>query len=189
LNADHSSFFQVYHQTLGRELPGKFNHTLLAELFRSQSTRWGNFAREHVDTIATLVSSFLQAASNSVIKEVEVRQNVQDYIERSFRANLQHAIDELNSLLQDEERQPITYNHYFAENVAKARSDQLKRQVKDSMAKATGKDSRGHTISSTVQDRVTPGDLTEQACFEAQNDIAAYYKVSRYSLLAMKYMI
>lgn len=76
-----------------------------------------------------------------------------------------------------------------AQNVAEARSDQLKRQVKDPMAKATNKDSRGHTISSTVQDRVIPGDLTEQACFEAQNDLAAYYKVSRYSLLATKYLI
>ncbi len=38
-------------------------------------------AREHVDSVANLVSTFLQAALSFVIKDIKVRQNVQNCVE------------------------------------------------------------------------------------------------------------
>ncbi|KAI3114592.1 hypothetical protein CBS147330_9790 [Penicillium roqueforti] len=123
----------VYYRTRGRELPGNYNHALLAELFHSQSTRWGRIARDHVDAVAELVSQFLQAAAKFVIKDNKVHQNVLHSVEKSVQANLQRAIDDLDTLLKDKARQPITYNHYYTDNIQKSRSDQSKRQIHDSM--------------------------------------------------------
>ena len=77
--------------------------------------RWGKIARGHVDAVANLVSTFLQAAMKFVIKDSKVRQNVQNCVEKSVQGNIKHAIDELNMLLEDEARQPITYNHYYTD--------------------------------------------------------------------------
>ncbi|PLN82531.1 dynamin GTPase [Aspergillus taichungensis] len=179
---------QVYHRTRGRELPGSYNHTLLAELFHSQSKRWGKIARDHVDAVASLVSNFLQAALKFVIKDTKVRQNIQVCIEKSVQAKIKCAINELTLLLEDETRQPLTYNHYFTDNIQKARHEHSKRQIQDSMDNAIQTDWNGkfHVSNSSegiqklvtsLQGRVVV-DMTKQACCEAQNDLNAYYKVA-----------
>ncbi|KAJ5558984.1 dynamin GTPase [Penicillium sp. DV-2018c] len=122
---------EVYLRTRGRELPGNYNHALLAELFHSQSMDWGKIAREHVDAVAKLVSTFLQAALKFVIKDIKVRQNVQNCVDKSVQGNIKCAIEELNLLLEDEARQPITYNHYYTDNIQKARNDQSKHLIQN----------------------------------------------------------
>ncbi|KAJ5533419.1 dynamin GTPase [Penicillium frequentans] len=179
---------QVYHRTRGKELPGNYNHALLAELFHSQSTRWAKIAREHVDAIAKLVSNFLQAALKFVVKDNKVRQNVHRCVEKSVQENNKRALDELNVLLEDEARQPITYNHYYTDNIQKARNDQSKHRIQESMHNAIENDWNGkfHVNNSadnieklvTSLQRQVVVDMTEQACSEAQNDLAAYYKVA-----------
>ena len=160
----------------------------MAELFHSQSTRWAKIARDHVDAIANLVSSFLQAALKFVVKDKKVRNNVQGSVDKSVRGNIDRAIDELNVLLEDEARQPITYNHYYTDNIQKARNDQSKHQIQQSMHNAIENDWNGkfHVSNSadnieklvtSLQRRVVV-DMTKQACSEAQNDLTAYYKVS-----------
>ncbi|KAJ6101417.1 dynamin GTPase [Penicillium canescens] len=134
---------EVYHRTQGRELPGNYNHALLAELFHSQSMRWGKIALEHVDAVAKLVSTFLEAALNFVIKDIKVRRNVQNCVEKSVQGNFKRAINELNVLLEDEARQPITYNNYYTDNIQKARNDQSKHQIQDSMHSAIRNDWNG----------------------------------------------
>lgn len=123
-----------------------------------------------------------------MIKDNKVRQNVLHSVEKSVQANFQRAIDDLDTLLEDEARQPITYNHYYTDNIQKSRSDQSKRKIHDSMHNAIERDWNGkfHVSNSSVeidklvtslQDRVIV-DMTKQACSEAQNDLSAYYKVS-----------
>ncbi|KAJ6141200.1 dynamin GTPase [Penicillium chermesinum] len=179
---------EVYLRTRGRELPGNYNHALLAELFHSQSLNWAKIAREHVDAVAKLVSTFLEAALKFVIKDVKVRQNVQTCVQKSVQANVKRAIDELDVLLDDEARQPITYNHYYTDNIQKARNDQSKHDIQNSMYDAIQNDWNGkfHVSNSSdeieklvtsLQQRVVV-DMTKQACSEAQNDLTAYYKVA-----------
>ncbi|KAL2782750.1 dynamin GTPase [Aspergillus keveii] len=179
---------QVYQRTRGRELPGNYNHSLLAELFHSQSVRWGKIARDHLNAVAALVSSFLQAAGEFVIKDTKVRQNVQNCVSKSVQGGIQRAIDELGRLLEDEARQPITYNHYYTDNIQKARNDQSKRRIQDSLHNAIQTDWNGkfHINNSTesidklvssLQQQVIV-DMAKQACSEAQNDLSAYYKVA-----------
>lgn len=141
------------------------------------------------------MSNFLQAALKFVVKDNKVRQNVHRCVEKSVQENTKRAIDELNVLLEDEARQPITYNHYYTDNIQKARNDQSKRRIQESMHNAIENDWNGkfHVSNSadnieklvTSLQRQVVVDMAEQACSEAQNDLTAYYKVSLCSSLRM----
>lgn len=124
-----------------------------------------------------------------MIRDIKVRQNIQSCVEKSLQENIKRAIVELNVLLEDEARQPITYNHYYTDNVQKARNEQSKRQIRDSMQNTLHTDQHGrHYVSNSpasieklvtvFQERVVV-DMTDQACSEAQNDLSAYYKVGQ----------
>ncbi|EHA47155.1 dynamin GTPase [Pyricularia oryzae 70-15] len=60
---------QVYLRTRGRELPGNYNHVLLAELFLEQSSRWLPIATAHVESIIAIVTGWLQHATRVVLPE------------------------------------------------------------------------------------------------------------------------
>ncbi|KAL4965069.1 putative dynamin GTPase [Aspergillus stella-maris] len=148
----------LYHETRGRELPGNHNHTLLTELFQAQSERWGGISRRH----------FIHSALSFVRIKV------------SLDSNAQKAYEELDKLIQDEACHPITYNHYYTDNIQKARLDRSKENLKVSMDDVTrdwnGKLESGKLLSA-LQDRVVV-DMTKQACTDARTDLAAYYKVA-----------
>lgn len=130
-----------------------------------------------------------------MVKDNKVRRNVHRCVEKSVRENTKRSIDELNVLLEDEARQPITYNHYYTDNIQKARNDQSKHRIQESMQNAIENDWNGkfHVNNSaenieklvTSLQRQVVVDMTEQACSEAQNDLTAYYKVSLCSSLTM----
>lgn len=123
-----------------------------------------------------------------VVKDTKVRQDVQRCVEQSVQLNTKRAIDELNKLLDDEARQPITYNHHYTDNIQKARNDLSKQQIQQSMHNAIEYDWNGkfdvnnsadniEKLVTSLQRRVVV-DMTRQACSEAHNDLTAYYKVS-----------
>ncbi|KAL1845372.1 hypothetical protein Plec18170_009811 [Paecilomyces lecythidis] len=179
---------QIYEQTRGQELPGNYNHALLSELFHEQSSRWGGIARQHVDVIAKLVSEFIDNVLTFVVKDAKVRHSLRNSITATLDRNIQQALEELEKLLQDESGHPITYNHYYTDNIQKARSDRLKRHLEDSTHSAIQDDWHGRfhfsntseditRLLASLQERVIVN-MTEQACSEARADLNAYYKVA-----------
>uniref|UniRef100_A0A093UMF5 Interferon-induced GTP-binding protein Mx2 n=1 Tax=Talaromyces marneffei PM1 TaxID=1077442 RepID=A0A093UMF5_TALMA len=178
----------IYHETRGRELPGHHNYSLLTELFHAQSDRWGSISRQHVDTVVSLVSRFIYAGLAFIVKDPDVRKNITEGIKITLHLHAQKAYEELGHLLQDEARHPITYNHYYTDNIQKARLDRSKKDLKESMDNAIHEDWNGkfHVSNSefeikkllnSLQNRVIV-DMTEQACADARTDLAAYYKVA-----------
>ncbi|CRG83177.1 hypothetical protein PISL3812_00526 [Talaromyces islandicus] len=179
---------KIYHETRGRELPGNHNYSLLTELFHAQSERWGSISRRHVDTVVSLVSRFIDSALAFVVKDPDVRKNLMEGIKLTLQIHTNEAYEELEKLLLDEARHPITYNHYYTDNIQKARLDRSKNELKTSMNDAIHKDwnDKFHVSNSEVeikklltslQDRIIV-DMTERACMEARTDLAAYYKVA-----------
>jgi hypothetical protein len=160
---------------------------LLTELFHAQSERWGSISRHHVDAVVSLVSQFIHSALAFVVKDPDVRNNLLEGIKRALRVNAQKAYEELDNLLQDEARHPITYNHYYTDNIQKARLDRSKTDLKNSMDHAINEDWNGkfhinnsqveiNKLLNSLQDRVIVN-MTERACADARTDLAAYYKV------------
>jgi hypothetical protein len=98
---------------------------------------------------------------------------------------------ELQTLVDDENQQPITYNHYYTDNVQKARQkasrDLINNIVKDTAEDTAEDDFYGSVHSKkngvnveklvhALQKHVTV-DMDEQACSEVRAGLDAYYKV------------
>ncbi|KAK1638439.1 vacuolar sorting protein VPS1 [Colletotrichum phormii] len=149
---------QTYVETRGRELPGNYNHILLAELFHEHSSPWRNLAQEHVSTVLDCVSKWIQLARKTAFKELE-------------------------QIFLDEDRHPITYNHYYTDNIQKARNKTQKSLLEDSLATIdvrrlnTGDSDDRKLLVNDLQPKLCV-DMDQQACEEALAGLNAYYKVA-----------
>ncbi|KAJ9488831.1 hypothetical protein VN97_g4458 [Penicillium thymicola] len=178
---------QIYDQTRGQELPGNYNQALLAELFHLQSLRWAQIAGEHIVVVAKIVSRFVNAALTYAIKDGKVRENIGRLVSTTLEANTEAAEHELEKNLGDKTRQPITYNHYYTDNIQNAINEAFKGLIEDSVRDAIRDDWNGtlhldnteracFKLLSSPKKRVIV-DMKEQACSEAKTDLTAYYKV------------
>ncbi|EHK19640.1 uncharacterized protein TRIVIDRAFT_156714 [Trichoderma virens Gv29-8] len=177
---------EAYSRTKGKELPGNYNSALLAELFHEQSRRWPTIAVSHLHNILNIVSEWIQLAVERLIPEESMRTQVHAMLQEWLEDIEKNALGELEKLVQDERRSPLTYNHYYTDNVQKARLDAQKRAVEKAVS--AERDSHGKLHISNVQvdiqkfiaaigSRITV-DMDEQACNEAITELDAYYKVA-----------
>ncbi|KAK7701998.1 hypothetical protein SLS57_011513 [Botryosphaeria dothidea] len=180
---------QVYMRTRGRELPGNYNHLLLAELFREQSSPWENIARKHVGKVTELVEKFVNKVLERIISEQETEEQVRKYLADKLERCTRDATEELAKLLADEKRHPSTYNHYFTDNIQRSRQGSMRTAIQTAMRNAISQDWGGSLhISNTSSDRQRFFDsldrrivvnMDTQACDEAKVGLEAYYKVAR----------
>ena len=161
---------------------------MLSELFHAQSSRWGDIARDHVTTITDLVFRFVQSVLAFVIKDTNARENIHQRIISTLEKNAKCAFNELRKLLDDEAGCPITYNHYYTDNVQKARNNRSKQDLGTSLNNAINEDWNGrfhvsnspieiNRLVASLQNHGVIVDMEERACHEAEIDLDAYYKV------------
>jgi hypothetical protein len=177
----------MYLRTRGRELPGNYNHVLLAELFLEQSSRWLLIAKAHVDGIIVMVSKWLRQAVARGFPEDKLGQDVLAICNLWIDEAGARAFQELRKLEEDERRQPITYNHYYTDNVQKSRHDFFREAVEGAIKETASSDYFGklHVSNSPSElerflgamKRKINVDMDEQACTEALAGLDAYYNV------------
>ncbi|KAF2844124.1 Dynamin family protein [Plenodomus tracheiphilus IPT5] len=179
---------KIYLNSRGRELPGSYNHVVLSELFHEQCSRWGNVARDHLATVFSIVDKFVSAVVDHIIADDQVRNAVTRRVRKALDTSLRKAQKELCNILSDEQAHPITYNHYYTDNIHKAREDASRQGLQASMDHAVANEWNGKMhVSNTPMDltrlctslksRVVV-DMTEQACEESLAALKAYYKVA-----------
>ncbi|KAL7929824.1 P-loop containing nucleoside triphosphate hydrolase protein [Trichoderma chlorosporum] len=177
---------EAYSRTKGKELPGNYNSALLVELFHEQSRLWPGIAESHINTILKMVSEWIQLAVVKLIPEEDMRAQIHSMLQERLEDTEKNALEELEKLLQDERRGPSTYNHYYTDNVQKARLNERKKAVENAVC--TERDVNGKLHISNVPvdiqhfitkvgSRITV-DMDEQACNEAITELHAYYKVA-----------
>jgi hypothetical protein len=178
---------KVYSRTRGRELPGNYNHVLLAELFHFQSKRWRQLATDHIELVYRGLRSFVTMLANYITHEERIRLEISKQVHEHLATHMSEAEKELRLLLEDEQQQPITYNHYYTDNIQKARQNSS-RDVINKIVKDTADDdfhgamhisNNGIDVKrlvSALQKRVIV-DMDEQACSEVRAGLDAYYKV------------
>ena len=185
----------MYAHTRGRELPGNYNHVLLAELFHFQSKRWRHIALDHVELVHKALKSFITALSEHIANEERIALEITKQVNERLTKHMNEAERELQTLVDDENQQPITYNHYFTDNVQKARQ-KASRDLIDNIVKDTAKDDKAeddfygsmHSKKKNVDiERLVNAlqkhvivDMDEQACTEVRAGLDAYYKVLAY---------
>jgi hypothetical protein len=133
------------------------------------------------------VDEFMQAALEHVVREEGVRWEISQLILESLDRNARAGRSELDRLLEDEKQQPITYNHYYTDNIQKSRQGFLRNSMEKAMREATDHEWNGmlHISNNSVdgqkllaalQRRINV-DMDLQACEEALAGLNAYYKV------------
>ncbi|KFZ20776.1 hypothetical protein V502_02980 [Pseudogymnoascus sp. VKM F-4520 (FW-2644)] len=179
---------QVYVRTRGKELPGNYNHVLLSELFHEQSSLWGQFASDHVAHLFDKTRVFVEKTLLHVITEDKVRGEILQLATARLEISRQNAQVELQKIIDDEKRQPITYNHYYTDNIQNARHESLKKAIQKAMKVVVDEDWHGkfhisnnqldsEKLLASLQKRVVVN-MDDQACSEALAGLAAYYKVA-----------
>lgn len=97
------------------------------------------------------------------------------------------AEEELEKILLDERIQPITYNHYYIDNIQKARAEAQNVEIQkmidgattskvDKKTLVTSNTVELQKLATSIQSRGVV-DMTEQACLESLAALNAYYKV------------
>ncbi|KAK2820034.1 hypothetical protein FQN49_007786 [Arthroderma sp. PD_2] len=187
-----TSILMAYKNTRGLELSGTYGHTLLMELFHSQSSRWDAISRGHVNKVHKLICNFVVQSLAYIIKEDQVRNELWRSMKASLQKNLDAAVDELQSICNDEKIQPITYNHYYTDNIENARQQGVKDAIRNAFDTATvGSDyhgddnydddstkSRRRRVLESALEKQVVVDMDKRACEEAKTALVAYYKVA-----------
>ena len=164
-------------------MPGNYNHVLLAELFHYQSRGWRTIAKEHVADVFQKVKVFMNDAVQYVsvheLVSAEMHERISDLLDESRK----HASEELDKLCNDQYQQPITYNHYYTDNIENARRDTARNWVRKAMQDAAVGVYNGKLhISNTAADadkllnalqRQVSVNMDEQACSEV---LAAFWE-------------
>ncbi|EWC48887.1 hypothetical protein DRE_00192 [Drechslerella stenobrocha 248] len=183
--AGSSWVLSVYRRTRGRELQGMYNATFLAELFREQSKPWFRIAKSHLETVSKITSTFVQKALEFVINDEQAQKKLHPELQGRLEKSFSEAKAELQRLWSDERRFPMTYNHYYTDNIQKARQNDMKSAIEGTIREAivVGHSSRNHNIdyNSVIPRLVNMPvvlDMEAQACQEGTTSLKAYYKVA-----------
>lgn len=144
-------------------------------------------AQRHVRRTFDALRSFVAELVDHVTQEERVAIALKERVDQQLAAHMDKAEAELQVLFEDEKKQPITYNHYFTDNVQKGRQGAARELISEIMEQTAADDWHGamhisnngadlKRLIGALQKRIVV-DMDEQACAEARVALDAYYKV------------
>lgn len=180
---------KILKRTRGRELPGTFNPMIISELFMEQCTLWEGITSSHISQVADAVKQFIGSTIAHVADNATSTVLMREIFEPKLD-NLRQAAQEkiLELLLPHAHGHPITYNHYFTENLQKIRNERREKEIMQSI-QAFFNTSDLETVAREVESvdlrglsrrivQSTEPDMGRFASAEALDCMLAYYKAS-----------
>jgi GTPase SAR1 family protein len=174
----------------GRELPGTYNPLIIGHLFYEQSKNWAEFVRHYTDSILNATRMTLNAILEKTADEA-TGEGIMRYIINPQMDILQRALEDMvTSVLEPHQRgHPITYNHYFTDNIQKAKAQHRENSLASKLWSFFGKNiedkdthvsPRPFDLQNLLEalSHETEADMDRYACSEAIDCMEAYYKVS-----------
>lgn len=182
-------------RTRGRELPGTFNPLIVGDLFFEQSKPWEalikQYCRDVIDAIKNLIRLTVYTTADSTTAEGLLQKLLYPALEK--RTSLLHT--KVSEVLEPHQRgHPITYNHYFTDEIQKARNEYQEHEYARCIRAFFGVRSNDESI--VVRDTVdisrlaralgasVQEDMERYACSEATYCMQAYYKVRELMYIA-----
>lgn len=176
----------------GRELPGTYNPMIVGQLFYEQSKNWAEFVRHYTDSILKAtrmtLNAILERTADGATGEGLMRYIINPQMDIRQRA----LEDMVTSVLEPHQRgHPITYNHYFTDNIQKVKAQHRKNLLAGKLWSFFGKkidDKESHVsprpfdlknLLEALSHEKEEG-MDRYACSEAIDCMQAYYKVSPY---------
>ena len=105
----------------------------MSELFHVQSSRWYTIADDHLTALYSEIKAFVKAVLSHITKDSRILAELWEITKLSLQESKHAADEELSKLCQDEKQQPITYNHYYTDNVQNARQQSTRNLIKKAM--------------------------------------------------------
>ncbi|KAF5859807.1 hypothetical protein ETB97_002416 [Aspergillus alliaceus] len=113
-------------RTRGRELPGTFNPMIVNDLFKEQSQPWQNIAKYYIAKAWEAAKIFIYAAVTEVSDMATSSALLKDVFDPALGNLLKKMEMRLDEMLERHRNgHPITYNHYFTDNLQKSRRNVL----------------------------------------------------------------
>ncbi|KAF2209027.1 hypothetical protein CERZMDRAFT_114173 [Cercospora zeae-maydis SCOH1-5] len=175
---------QILVRTRGRELAGNFNPLLMSHLFWEQSENWEHLALAHIEKVNALCANFVKAAIDEVVFE-DVSDKLSalrmDAAVKQRRAN---AGKELDQLILDQQRPPITYDPSYTAKMQEARTQKTTAKIQALMEQAkvvvdgeTGKQTliNAQLLANQLKEVAEP-DMDKNSAEDALDSQLAYYK-------------
>ncbi|KAK5724964.1 hypothetical protein LTR17_013349 [Elasticomyces elasticus] len=107
----------------GLELPGMFSPAIISELFRSQSESWTDIARFHVEQVAKACERFVKAAVDDITTPEVATRLLDITIDPALASRLDRAKGELDTIIADSKRHPITNNEGYLDTADQNQKD------------------------------------------------------------------
>ncbi|KAI2848658.1 hypothetical protein CBS147343_4817 [Aspergillus niger] len=179
---------ELMKQTRGRELPGTFNPMIIGELFKEQCSPWKDITYRHILETWEAVEGFLSLLTNYVADEatsVILFDKVISPALNQLKESLMKACEDLVGSHQ--QGHPITYNHYFTENIQNIRADRREVALRRTIKKFFKTEDLRETYLEGYQDleglvqsllSFDEPDMMRFASAEALDCMLAYYKVA-----------
>ncbi|KAK6499898.1 hypothetical protein TWF481_010254 [Arthrobotrys musiformis] len=164
---------QIYRRTRGCELPGNTNPDFLTELYHEQCSPWLDIAESHLERVYSLINAFVKKLFIFVVPDERIQRSLSKEVEESLRACLEAAKLEMKKLWKDERSLPMTYNHYYSDNVQRARNADSMAVVKSVLNSVTNNQLNSNTtvhtstIRSGLENFKPEPDMEKQACKDA----------------------
>jgi hypothetical protein len=158
----------------------QFEGSLLAMMFRAQTSRWRSIVMAHVETVIVAVHRFIKALLGETFGDQRMREELWDLVLlEKLQTAYVRAKDQAEFLLDIEiNGRPSTYNHYFSDNLQKARVERLEEAIKEAaITEWTDGDVRINL--SAVPGLMTNKSNAEQVKKDIHDILKSYYKVSR----------
>jgi Dynamin family/Dynamin central region len=180
----------------GCELPGTYNPLIVGNLFYEQSKNWANLADMYTGRILDATRTTLDAIIENTADET-TGAGLMRYIINPAMDSLKTDLEStVTSILEPHQRgHPITYNHYFTDNIQKAKAEHRKnsitKQVEAFFGQKMGDNDQVRQRSFSMKNLVeslnqsTEADMDRYACSEAIDCMQAYYKVRSFPSLTL----
>ncbi|KAI9039398.1 P-loop containing nucleoside triphosphate hydrolase protein [Aspergillus affinis] len=176
-------------KTRGRELPGTFNPMIVRDLFLEQCGPWEKLTRSHIKNVWSSARDFLVLAVRYIADNATSTALVDGIIFPIFDSIWQQMEQKTTELLVLHKiGHPITYNHYFTENLQKIRAERREGELGKIIGQFFGVNDlhepyfteRSIDLNQLLQSllRQSEPDMVNFASAEALDCMLAYYKVA-----------
>ncbi|KAL8724891.1 MAG: hypothetical protein Q9181_006634 [Wetmoreana brouardii] len=165
----------VYKTSRGFEL-GTFNASLVNIVWRKQSSKWSNLALGYTSDIVSITHTYIRDLLREICVDDRVRAGLLSTMMDKLTDRYKRAMDQAQFLLEIEQ-DPLTYNHYFAENLEQCHQKRTKALLE---SKVYRDKNFGEVIKKSDLDKAVANRSNLENTVQQLHDILkSYYKVAR----------
>lgn len=168
----------VYLESRGFEL-GTFNPSLLSIIFQEQSKKWDRLALGYISDVIRVVHSFARDLLSALCPDKRVRSSLWTFISDELLERYEKAMSHTRFILRVERKGiPLTTNHYFNENLQKARFEKLKSSLKNDTVPVDFDEGQHDMVSVDAVLRSVQMGNKEHTVEDIHAILKSYYKVA-----------